>query len=171
MNETGMVVCGSHCGYRTARELIDFSETPVIFSHSNPRAVWDHPRNIPDEIMLACARRGGVIGINGFGPFLGNNDASTSAYVKHVEYALSVVGEDHVGVGLDFVYDVDEMNALFKQDPASFPPALYEQGPRMVEPWKLPEIAKTLSDRGHRLSTLQKIFGGNFLRIAREVWR
>ena len=103
--------------------------------------------------------------------FLTQEDASTATYVKHVEYALNLVGEDHVGVGLDYVYDAEEMNTHFKQDPATFPPALYGEGAQMVTPWQLPEIAKTLADRGHRLTTLQKIFGGNFMRIAREVWR
>src|SRR3546814_13519900 len=60
MNEVGMVVCGSHSSYRAAREAIDLSRTPVIFSHSNPRAVYDHPRNIPDDLTpgrASCRER------------------------------------------------------------------------------------------------------------------
>jgi membrane dipeptidase len=170
MNRVGMVVCGSHCGYRTAREMIDCSADPVIFSHSNPRAMWDHPRNIPDDLMKACAERGGVIGINGFGPFLGSNDASTSTYVSHVEYALELVGEDHVGIALDYVFDREELDAHIAADPDTFPSALYSQGASMVEPWRLPEIAQRLAARGHSKTTLTKIFGANHLRIAQRVW-
>ena len=76
MARVGIVACCSHTGYRTAREAIDESPTPVIFSHSNARALVDHPRNIPDDLIKACAARGGVVGVNGIGIFLGDNDAS-----------------------------------------------------------------------------------------------
>jgi membrane dipeptidase len=171
MNRVGMVVCATHCGYRTARELIDASATPVIFSHSNPRAVWDHPRNIPDELMRACAARGGVIGINGIGVFLGPNDASTDRYIAHIEYALDLVGDDHVGIALDYVFDQDEIAQEVAAHPEVFPPELFSQGTQMVEPWRLPEIAQGLAARGHSVETLRKLFGGNHLRIAQQVWR
>lgn len=171
MNETGMVVCGSHCGYRTARELIDLSAHPTIFSHSNPRGKWDHPRNIPDDLMKACAARGGVIGINGFGPFLGLNDASTVTYVEHLEYALNLLGDEHVGIALDYVFDPSELDDLIASDPVTFPPKYYSAGAKMVEPWRLLEIAQCLIDRGYSLETLRKVFGGNHLRIAAQVWR
>lgn len=171
MNRCGMVVCASHCGYRTAQEMIDESADPVIFSHSNPRAVWDHPRNIPDTLMRACARRGGVIGINGFGPFLGANDASVERYATHIEYALDVVGEAHVGIGLDYVFDQAELDSCINSDPRTFPPALYAQGAKMLAPWDLPEVARVLAGRGHSIKTLANVFGGNHIRIAETVWR
>jgi membrane dipeptidase len=171
MNEVGMVVCGSHCGYRTAREAIDLSAQPTIFSHSNPRGKWDHPRNIPDDLMKACASRGGVIGINGFGPFMGPNDARTITYVEHLEYALALLGDDHVGIALDYVFDPAELDGLVASDPVAFPPKYYATGANMVEPWRLPEIAQCLIDRGHSIDTLRKVFGANHLRIATQVWR
>jgi membrane dipeptidase len=171
MNEVGMVVCGSHCGYRTARELIDFSAQPTIFSHSNPRGKWEHPRNIPDDLMKACAARGGVIGINGFGPFLGCNDASTNTYVEHVEYALNLIGDEHVGIALDYVFDSAELEGLIASDPVSFPPKYYSSGANMVEPWRLPAIAQRLIARGCPHETVKKVFGENHLRIASQVWR
>src|SRR5262245_20444257 len=103
MNRLGMVVCCSHTGYRTAHDAIEHSQDPVIFSHSNPRALRDHPRNIPDDLIRACARRGGVIGINGVGIFLGSNDASASRMVEHIDYVVQLVGIEHVGIGTDFV--------------------------------------------------------------------
>lgn len=171
MNAVGMVVCGTHCSYRTAREMIDISADPVIFSHSNPRALRDHPRNIPDSLMKVCAARGGVIGINGFGPFLGANDASTAAYIAHVEYALDLVGDDHVGIALDYVFDRAELDAAMAREPQTFPPDLYARGAQMVEPWRLPQVAQTLTARGHSPGTLRKLFGANHLRIALAVWR
>jgi membrane dipeptidase len=174
MNRVGMVVCGSHAGYRTARELIDASASPVIFSHSNPRAVWNSPRNIPDDLMLACARRGGVIGLNGIGAFLGANDASTETFVRHVEYALTLIGEDHVGISLDYCFGFEnDMMDFAASYPDLFPPAdgYQRDGLKMIAPWRLTEIAETLSARGLGRRALAKLFGGNHLRIAETVWR
>ncbi|MFP6688786.1 MAG: membrane dipeptidase, partial [Alphaproteobacteria bacterium] len=84
MARAGMVVCCSHTGYRTTLDAIAHSPVPVILSHSNPRANWDHPRNVPDEILDACAKGGGVVGINGIGIFLGENDCSTEAILRAI---------------------------------------------------------------------------------------
>jgi membrane dipeptidase len=173
MNRVGMVVCASHAGYRTARELIDASSEPVIFSHSNPRAVWNSPRNIPDDLMIACASRGGIIGLNGIGPFLGENDARIETFLRHIDYALDLIGEDHVGLALDYCFgEEDGMSDFMASYPALFPsrPA-YQHGMRMISPWRLGEIAEALTARGIRSSTLRKIFGENHLRIAETVWR
>ncbi len=70
MARVGMVTCCSHTGERTVLEVIEHASNPVIFSHSNPRALWDHPRNISDEAIRKCAAKGGVVGINGVGLFL-----------------------------------------------------------------------------------------------------
>lgn len=171
MNRVGMVVCGTHTGYRTAREMIDLSSQPTIFSHSNPRGVWDHPRNIPDDLMKACAARGGVIGLCGIGLFMGRNDISTETFVKHVDYAIDLIGEDHVGIALDYVFDADEMHAYFLANRAAFPPSLgFSDGIRMIAPAQLPEIGEALATR-YSSTTLAKLFGGNHLRIAQQVWR
>src|SRR3546814_14221284 len=74
MKRVGMVLCCTHTGERTVREATEYMEQPVIFSHSNPRVIHDHPRNITDEQIRACAATGGVINISGIGIFLGNND-------------------------------------------------------------------------------------------------
>lgn len=172
MNACGMVPCGTHTGYRSARELVDISSTPVIFSHSNPRAVWDHPRNIPDDLMRACAARGGVIGLNGIGIFLGANDASIETYVRHVEYALQVVGDDHVGIALDYVFDQAELDGYVAANPVMFPSSAgFGPSMAMLAPWQLGDVANALVRRGHSTDTLRKLFGGNHARIARAVWR
>jgi membrane dipeptidase len=173
MNAVGMVLCCTHAGDRTAREAIDASSSPVIFSHSNPRAVFDHPRNIPDDVMRACAARGGVIGLNGLGIFLGKNDASIGTMVRHLEYALDLVGENHVGIGTDYAFDQDGTAQAVAANPEAFPPGLFstEDGVAMLAPWQLPELAQALERRGHSTETLGKLFGGNLMRIAGQVWR
>ena len=70
MNRVGMLIDCSHCSYRTSMEAMELSRAPVIFSHSNARALHDHERNIRDEQARACAATGGVIGIVGLDAFL-----------------------------------------------------------------------------------------------------
>jgi membrane dipeptidase len=171
MASVGIVACCSHTGYRTAREAIDCSPTPVIFSHSNARALCDHPRNIPDDLILACANRGGVIGINGIGIFLGNNDASVANVARHVLHVAELVGIEHVGLGLDFLFDQRELEAI-AANPALFPPELgYGRGIQLMPPEQLPALALELERHGLRTPDLAAFFGGNWMRIARQVWK
>ncbi|SDU95231.1 dipeptidase [Pseudomonas mucidolens] len=171
MARVGMIGCCSHTGYRTAREAIDASPAPLIFSHSNPRALYEHPRNIPDELIRACAARGGVIGINGIGLFLGGNDASPANVARHVMYVAELVGVEHVGIGLDFMHDSDEIDEYLAANPDKFPPHLgYGAGMQMMAPAALPDLATELSRRGMADAELSAVFGGNWLRLAEQIW-
>jgi membrane dipeptidase len=172
MARVGMVLCCSHTGYRTAREAMEYSRKPVIFSHSNPRALWDHARNIPDDLMRACAATGGVVNLNGIGIFLGDNDNSTETFVRHIEYAVELIGPEHVGLGLDYVFDQSEMNQYIEARPDVFPPEKgYGTHMTMIEPERIPRIAEALLNRGFGESQVRGILGGNNLRVARHVWR
>lgn len=103
MNRVGMVVDVSHMSYRATMEAFEGSTAPVIFSHSNPRVLREHARNISDEQIKACAKTGGVVGINGIGDFLGGT--SSELIVENIEYVMNLVGPEHVGIGLDYVVD------------------------------------------------------------------
>jgi len=128
MERVGMVVCCSHIGHRSAMEILERARRPVIFSHSNPKALWDHPRNIRDEAIRACAKTGGVIGINGIGVFLGENDIATELLVRHVDYVADLVGPEHVGLALDYVFDQQEVIGAVKAHPELYPPDKYPNG-------------------------------------------
>ena len=172
MERVGMVACCSHTGYRTTMDVFELSSNPVIFSHSNPLGLREHPRNISDEVIKACAETGGVIGINGIGMFLGENDDRTETYVRHVDYVAQLVGPEHVGISLDYVFDQKELDAFLKANPDTFPPELgYGQGLNMVRPEQIPEIAESLTNMGYSEEDMKLILGGNHLRIAEQVWR
>jgi membrane dipeptidase len=170
MNQVGMTVCASHSGERTAGEIIRHSKKPVIFSHSNSSRICAHPRNISDALIKACADRGGVVGVNGFGPFLGDNDASTQRLARHIEHLWQVAGEDHVGLGLDYVFDADELEELVRNDPVTFPPDLYSSGAQMFAPWHLRHLVNHLLEAGHCGKKIEKLLGSNLVRIADENW-
>lgn len=172
MARVGMPLCLSHTGYRTAREALEYAKGPVIFSHSNPLALKDHPRNIPDDLIDGCARTGGVIGINGIGKFLGENDASTAAIVRHVDYVAARVGAAHVGLSLDYCFDQEELEEFVKANPDKFPPHLgYGSNFSMAAPEQYPEIAEALVGLGYKEDDIAGILGGNWLRVAAQVWR
>lgn len=168
----GVVACASHTGYRTAREAIDASPTPLVFSHSNPRALADHPRNIPDDLIVACAARGGVVGVNGIGLFLGDNDASPARMARAMAYVADLVGAEHVGIGLDFLHDRRELDETIAAHPEQFPSALgYGAGMAFMAPEDLPEVARELAALGMSEAELAGVLGGNWLRVARQVWK
>ena len=172
MERVGMVACCSHTGRRTSLDVMACSRNPVIFSHSNPKALCDHPRNIDDDLMRACAATEGVVGINGVGLFLGNNDVRTENLVRSIDYAVSLIGVDHVGIGLDYVFDQVELKEMLASMRDSFPVGSgYDSVPTFAVPEQIPEIAQALSRLGYSEVDVAKIMGGNHLRIARQVWK
>jgi membrane dipeptidase len=172
MARVGMVTCASHAGPVTARAIIDLSPNPVIFSHSNPRALYDHPRNISDAVIRACAARGGVVCINGIGAFLGDPQARPASVARHIDYVAQLVGPQHVGLGLDYVYDQEELSGYLSAMKAAFPDdAGYSGEFRMMAPEGLVEVVAALQERGYGTDALDAILGGNLLRIAQAVWK
>jgi membrane dipeptidase len=173
MNRVGMLVDATHCSRRTTFDLFELSSVPVVFSHSVPATIKKHPRNIDDEQMRACAETGGVIGINGVGIFLGDNDASTQSFVRAIDHAVQLVGSQHVGLGLDFVFDRTELTAFVNANSNTFPAGYgySEHGSlEFVSPIQLPEVTGALIDRGYSTDDIRSILGGNFLRVATQVW-
>lgn len=172
MNEAGMVVCLSHTGYRTAMDTIDYSRQPVIFSHSNALALKKHDRNIPDELITACALKGGVIGINGVNIFLGSGSAIVESIADHIDYIVQLAGIDHVGIGLDYIFDDTEIAKVIRKMTKTFPKtAGYDVPIEVVAPENLPRLTECLLNRSYSANDIQKILGRNLLRIAEQVWK
>ena len=172
MERVGMLLCLSHTGHRTVREVIAMATQPLIFSHSNCAALHPHPRNIPDELIRACAAKGGVVGINGVGIFLGKNDISSETYARHVDHVVQLVGPAHVSIALDYVFDTRELEEHLEKMKGTFPPGLgYEMGARFVPPEQLEEIVVTLQGWGYSDADLTALLGGNLLRLAKQVWK
>jgi membrane dipeptidase len=171
MERVGLQVCVSHTGHRTVRDVFDVATRPVIFSHSNPSALRAHPRNIPDELIRACAATGGVIGINGIGTFLGDNDNRSETFARHVDHVTQLVGPQHVALGLDYVFDTQELDDYLAKMGHTFPAELgYEKGVRMVAPEQLEAVVQLLMDWGYSDDDLRAVLGGNLMRLARSVW-
>lgn len=171
MNRVGMLVDCSHTGYRTSMDALECSTSPVIFSHANAAGVYKHDRNIKDDQITACARTRGVIGVNGIGLFLGDNNAATELLLNHIDYIAQQVGPAHVGIGLDWVYDIESLMVLVRQMAATYPAGAYDHEIQMAQPEQLPQITEGLWKRGYAEQDIRNILGLNWLRVAREVWK
>ena len=172
MQRVGMLLCLSHTGARTAAEALEYSSTPPLFSHSNPAACTAHPRNVSDDLLRACARKGGVIGMNGYGPFLGNGANIVEELLRHLRYTIDLVGAEHVGLGLDYVFDRSELDEHIRNYPGSYPPGTSSaRDIAMVEPEAMSAIVEGLCRDGLTDGEIQGVLGGNLLRLASQVWK
>jgi membrane dipeptidase len=173
INQAGLMMDCSHSGYRTSMEIMERSARPVIFSHSNPRALKNHARNIGDDQIDACARTGGVVAINGIGIFLGANDISVETLLRHIDYAVERIGPEHVGLGLDYMFG--ELSGDLP--PGSRPEEWWPPGNeydvadmKTVPPERFPAITEALLVRGYADADVRRILGGNMLRVAGASW-
>ncbi|MEN8722570.1 MAG: membrane dipeptidase [Alphaproteobacteria bacterium] len=174
MDRLGMVKCCTHTGYKSVMDVMTNTDKPTIFSHSNPRGLKDHPRNIPDELIVASAKTGGVICINGVSLFLGEGEGAACAarIADHIQYVVDLVGDDHVGLGLDHVYDMEGMFDELAKSRDIWPADLgYSEGIKIAGPEELPLITDELIKRNMSEDAIRKILGGNLVRVADQVWQ
>jgi membrane dipeptidase len=185
MNELGLLVDLSHCGHRTTTDAITASKQPVAVTHTGCAALADLPRNKTDEELRQLARKGGVVGIY-FMPFLRTKGQPMAEdVIRHLEHAVNVCGEDHVGIGTDgSILPVDltpEYKERHREDIAnrrrlgiSAPGEeedVYVFVPDLNTPRRLDTLAGLLLRRGHSETRVAKILGGNFARLFKDVWR
>jgi membrane dipeptidase len=168
MNRVGMIVDCSHTGRRSSLEAIELSQQPTIFSHSNPYSVCSHIRNIHDEQIRACSASGGVIGIAGIGAFLGDPSARAECMFRHIDYVVTLVGPEHVGLGIDYVKDMNAVwEAIRAQKDTAWPDPtgtqLYEGGG--FQPEQLTELVQIMLAHGYSATAVKDILGANFKRV------
>ena len=176
MNRVGMVVDCSHTGFRTTMAAMERSRAPVVFSHSNARALVDHGRNITDDQIRACAATGGVVGVTGVNLFLGEDVPTPAAVARHAAHVAELTAPAHVGISLDYPADEDTNSGTVAEavarDPHVWPPdAGYDRPVRFLDVRRLPEIAEELARIGFDGTEIAGILGGNFRRVAGRVWR
>ena len=184
LNDRRVILDLSHSGENTCLEATRASARPVSINHTGCRALNDLPRNKSDAELRLVAERGGFVGIY-FMPFLDPGGQPHAAdVVRHLEHAVNVCGEDHVGLGTDSsVTTVDDL-ARFREHTAKEIAARKAAGigaagegpdtlPFVVDLRGVDQFRKLVSllaARGFTPARIDKILGGNFLRFARDVW-
>jgi len=166
MNRVGMWVDVAHTGYRTSMDVFAHSDRPVIVSHANARALCDHTRNIRDDQIKACAKSGGVIGIIAFGPVLGPDEVPiVELMARHIDHMCQLVGARHVGLALDLIYDQSVQNTRI------WNPYAHPRPVKDIAPEELVLLTEALIRRGYAEPDIRGILGGNWLRMAHEIWK
>ena len=167
MERLGMLVVVSHLNDEGFWDVVNFTRKPFIASHSNARGLVPILRNLDDDQLKAVADSGGVIGINGMKKFLVENPDTQDAVegiCEHIEYMISKVGTDHVGLGFDLYDSLCSCELRFNFGPPPQDDALRSHREMLL-------ITQKLLDRGMEEETIKKILGGNFLRVYRETIR
>ncbi len=169
----------SHTGYRTSMDIFEYSTQPVIISHGNPRALKDHTRNYRDDQLQACAATGGVVCINGVSRFLNSAQASPESMVEAIDYLVQLLGSEHVGLGLDYVYDSHLDKGPDGLDLAHWWPPEYGYDKAnegflnilFAPPERFLEMTALLQGRGYKQADLEAIYGTNMRTLAQRIWR
>ena len=178
LNDAGILIDLSHCGYKTTTDALAASRYPCVFTHANVRALCDHIRNKSDEQIKAMAEKGGVMGIVSYSPFTdikGNHCPTIAEFLDVAECVIKLVGVDHVGIGLDFTPTWTQ--ADYRQAKASYPEIYLDYEFSEIPLRGLEDISKVIDiteglvERGYCREDIGKILGGNFLRLFKEVWK
>ena len=150
MNRLGVLVDMSHAGEESFYQALEISSKPIVCSHSSARALCDHPRNLTDDQMRALAQKGGVAQTTIYHGFLKKDgEATINDVIAHLEHAIDVMGIDHVGLGTDFDGDGGVRG--------------------LADSSELINFTRRLQARRFSEHDIQKIWGGNFLRVMEEV--
>ena len=150
MNRLGIMVDMSHAGEKSFYDALDISVKPIVCSHSSSRALCDHPRNLTDDQMRALAAKGGVAQTTIYHGFLRKDgEATIRDVMAHLDHAIDVMGIDHVGLGTDFDGDGGVCG--------------------LADSSELINFTRQLLARRYSEQDIQKIWGGNFLRVMKQV--
>lgn len=160
----------SHASPRTFAGVLERAPTAatILVSHAGCRGVHDHPRNLSDEQLRALAERGGVLGIMCLPITVGSE--SLEQVVDHVDYAVDLVGIEHVGLGADFIRQVSRATGGEPIAGALLPPGMPLDAAidGLEGPNGYPNLVEALSRRGYEGERLEAILGGNFMRLFRR---
>lgn len=192
MEKAGVTVDLSHVGERSTLEALDMATKPMIFSHSNPIKLFNHPRNITDEQAKKCAATGGVVGVSTYNITLwdGKNFPTIDTFMDCLEYYCDLIGVDHVGIGLDTTAtegayvksDIVYFNKLvrrvlgenaitYQAYKAGRGAALGNtlEGLMCLANWV--NLIDAMLKRGFSEVEIKKLAGENWMRVFRETWK
>ncbi|PBB22356.1 peptidase M19 [Mesorhizobium sp. WSM4307] len=188
LNENRVIVDCTHTGYKTTMDALSLTTRPAVFSHSNSAAVFPSKRNIKDDQAKAAAATGGLVGVTAVPQFVvpANGAAarpSLDDLIAHIDHFVSLIGIDHVGLGLDYWWgtlpfsDLDTVISQWEHaisggawSPDAYPRPPHYNPPEIETPEMFLGMTEGLIRRGYNEDDIRKILGLNWLRVFREVW-
>jgi membrane dipeptidase len=180
MNQLGILIDLSHVSEATSWDALDRSSRPVVFTHAHADAMTHHPRSKSDDLIRAVADGGGMIGVtaaSALGFLTPGVQPTIDDFVRHVHYLVELVGDDHVGIGLDLDETNTEAHHLAwhaKHPSLDVPGVSFRYSQRHVagldSATDFPKITNALLESGFDATAVNKILGGNFFRVFGDVW-
>lgn len=181
MNKLGMTIDVSHCGDQTSLDVIEASSKPIFMTHVGARALWNISRLKPDNVIKACAEKGGVIGIEA-APHTTltekHKDHSIESVMEHFEYVANLVGIDHVAFGLDTLFGdhvglhhafADALSIGASHSGVEFDEVEYVKG--LENPGEAYiNVVRWLVKHGYSREDIRKVMGENIMRVLKETW-
>jgi len=181
MNKLGIAIDISHSGDQTSMDTINVSEKPIFITHAGARALWPTKRMKPDEVLKACAARGGVIGIEA-APHTTltreNVRHNIESFMQHFEYCVQLLGIEHVAFGPDTLFGdhvalhhafARQLSIASAHGSADFPEVEFVDGVENPSE-EFPNIVRWLVKHGYSDEDIAKVLGGNVMRVLGEVW-
>lgn len=184
-NRLGILIDLTHVGERATFEIMDLTAHPTVFSHSNPKALVDNPRNITDEQIKRCAAGGGVVAVTNWGPLNFRQGMTTRPTVDHfvdaITYVADLVGIDHVGIGTDMSHGTYPDGDIIRGRSPSVggdygryveanPRSKLRYAEGFDEYGQLLNAVDAMQRRGFTDGDVTRVLGGNLLRVFTQVW-
>ncbi len=189
-NRVGLVLDCTHLGHKSSLEIIERSKDPVIFSHSNPKALADNPRNISDEQIVACIRRGGIVGCVAWGPLVMRKGTThwptVDEFIQCIDYVAQLTGSaGHIGIGTDMSLGTYPVHGTDPWGEPAYVSISEEYGKHVTPDIRSPKrsldgfsdypeivnVAERLLTRGYTDTQVHGILGENYLRVFEGIWR
>jgi membrane dipeptidase len=174
-NRLGILIDCSHVGERTTLDAVGESRKPLVISHTAVRKLVQNPRCVSDETMKAVAAKGGTIGITTFSPFIRRDRQPTlDDYLDHYDYAIDLIGEDHVTFATDWFDGKTRTNWATPWFYPEVTQGKQYEGLGLVgfaNRAELVNVVEGMLKRGYGAERIRKLLGGNFIRVLKEVWR
>jgi len=184
LNDQKILIDIAHVGEKSCLETISLSLAPVMASHTGCYSLCPHPRNKPDNIIKAMADKGGLLCLYNMSNWMTKDPAlSMDIFMRHLKHAINIAGEDHVGFGTDgdpsamtpekLDWEIDLSQRSFDANVQDHPQLTWKiEHMRIKElnsPARLLNLTRAMERAGYRESTIEKIIGGNYFRLFREV--
>jgi len=188
MNALGIAIDLSHVGERTARDVVEASEKPVLITHANARAVSDNPRNKSDALIAAVAQSGGTVGVSIYGPMCWDGDPAyppaIDDFIRHLEHIAGVAGVGHVAIGTDLpaVADLDAVAHITGQTVKRYPAMIGAYAAAFGNDVRnryltgcsshaeLVHVVAALEQKGWPEADLRGLLGENLVRALATIW-